>query len=201
MNTEKKTELAKFEQRLERNGFSEKQIQKSRKRQDRRGKSHSCFNDNPFFLSVPFVSDALNGRLRKMFLKAGVKVVIAHKGRSLRNILQKTIPHRKCSMPSCTTPKHLCHRSNVVYQLTCRGCNAKYIGMTRRHLHIRIREHLTIRTSPVYNHRTKCQSQWDICVLSTARDVVDLQLKEAMLIQSQQPALNNRDEIAHFRLL
>ena len=198
-NTEKKRELAKFQQRLERNGFSE--IQRTRNKRDGRGKSYSCFNDTPLFFSVPFVSDALNGRLRRMFLKAGVKVVIAHKGRSLRNILQKTIPQRKCSIPNCTTPKHLCHRSNVVYQLTCRGCNAKYIGMTRRHLHTKIREHLTIRTSPIYNHRDKCQPQRDICVLSTARDVVDLQLKEAMLIQSQQPTLNNRDEIAHFRLL
>jgi hypothetical protein len=202
-HAERKEEFGKFEERLKRNGFNEMDIQKTRgpKKRSGRGKSYSCFNETPFFFSVPFVSDALNGRLRRMFLKAGVKVVIAHKGRNLRNMLQKTTAQRKCSIPSCTTPKHLCHRSNVVYQLTCRECKAKYIGMTRRHLHTRIREHFTIRTSPVYGHRDKCHPQWDISILATARDVVDLQMKEAMLIQSHRPTLNNRDEIANFRFL
>ena len=37
------------------------------------------------------------------------------------------------------TPDHL--TSNVVYQFKCLGCNATYIGETRRHLCTRIEEH------------------------------------------------------------
>ncbi len=74
-------------------------------------------------------------------------------------------------------------------------------SMTRRHLHTRIREHLAVRTSAIYRHRDKCQPQWDVCVLATARDVVDLQMREAVLIQTYRPSLNNREEIASFRIL
>ena len=52
------------------------------------------------------------------------------------------LPLKLSSFFSCkdTLPKSL--KSYVVYQFTCAGCNACYIGETKRHLKTRIEEHL-----------------------------------------------------------
>ena len=47
---------------------------------------------------------------------------------------------RSCPFPDAHVPFHL--RSRVVYQFTCAGCNACYVGETFRHISTRIREHL-----------------------------------------------------------
>ena len=48
-------------------------------------------------------------------------------------------------------PKFL--QSSVVYQITCAGCNACYIGKTKRHLKTRIEEHFRKeRNSQILKH-------------------------------------------------
>jgi hypothetical protein len=195
---EKVDEMGKFDQRLKRNGFSDEQLKQIRKKTRRRsqGELSPVNNLGSFFFSVPFVSDSINGRIRKMFKRAGVNVILVHKGRSLKNILQKNTPERKCKIPNCPTPKHICFRHNVVYKMECVGCKATYIGMTTRSLHLRVREHLTRRSSSVKQHETVCGSQWDVKVIASARSITELQIKEALLINEQKPCLNNRNEAA-----
>lgn len=152
---------------------------------------------------MPFVSDSVNGQLRRLFQRAGVRVILTHRGRSLKSSLQKNVrQQRECKIPNCTTPRHLCHRRNVVYKVECLSCKAQYIGMTTRWLHIRIREHMTRESSPVKQHAVRCNSQWAVTVMATAGgSVANLQMTEALLIRQHNPSLNNRFEIASLKLL
>jgi len=111
---ERRNEMIEFDRRLKSNGFRRVDVEKMERRMSRKRRSveseSSFVNNAPFFFSVPFVSDPVNGRLRKLFRKNGIHVIIALKGRTLRNLLQKTSKQRECKIPNCTTPRHLCHR-------------------------------------------------------------------------------------------
>ena len=58
-------------------------------------------------------------------------------------------------------PKSL--QSYVVYQFTCAGCKARYIGETKRHLNTRIKEQLgKDKKSHIYSHlqeHPQCQEK------------------------------------------
>ena len=51
-------------------------------------------------------------------------------------------------------------RSYVVYKYICPGCNACYVGETKRHLPIRIKEHLVSdKNSQIFKHLA-CRGRW-----------------------------------------
>ena len=86
-----------------------------------------------------------------------------------------------------TLPKSL--QSYVVYQFTCGGCKAYYIGETKRHLNTRFEEHLgKDKKSHIYSHlqeNLKCQEKVNSdCfeVIDRASSYFRLQIKEAMHI-------------------
>ena len=98
-------------------------------------------------------------------------------------------PLKLSSFFSCkdTLPKSL--QSYVVYQFTCAGCKACYVGETKRHLNTRIEEHLgKDKKSHIYSHlqeNPQCQEK----VNSDCFEIIDhassyfrLQIKEAMHI-------------------
>jgi hypothetical protein len=91
--------------------------------------------------------------------------------------------------------KSMCLRTNVVYSLVCKQCQAQYIGSTRRHLHTRIKEHLTLSSSSVYSHRSVCGNDWIISILSSCRNVTDLRIKEALHIKDSHPKLNKKEDL------
>jgi len=111
-------------------------------------------------------------------------------------MLQKTQTQRRCKILI-----ELCHRHNDVYGMKCTGCGANYIGMTTRMLHTRVREHLTRPASAVKQHGIECRSPWEVNVLSTAGSTLDLQLKEALLIEQRRPRLNNRNEMPSLKII
>jgi hypothetical protein len=53
----------------------------------------------------------------------------------------------------------------------------------------------------VKQHQNTCRSQWDVTVVANARSVTELQIKEAIMIKTMRPTLNNRDEIASLQLI
>ena len=55
--------------------------------------------------------------------------------------------------------------------IACLDCASFYIGSTLRFLHLRIREHLTVSTSPVHQHTSVCSSMFSFNILATARDL------------------------------
>ena len=89
------------------------------------------------------------------------------------------------------TPLKLC--SNVVYQLTCKTCNAFYIGKTSRCLEIRLDEHKKLKTSSVHQHQLESghEIDWDgIRIIDRANNEQKLLLKEMLHIDKQKPHLN-----------
>ena len=94
-------------------------------------------------------------------------------------------------------PKSL--QSYVVYQFTCAGCKACYIGETKRHLTTRIEEHLgKDKKSHIFKHlqeNPQCQSKVNLdCfeIIDHASSYFRLQVKEAMHITWKKPVLNKQ---------
>ena len=49
-------------------------------------------------------------------------------------------------------------RNNLVYQVSCPGCGKSYIGMTKRCLSVRLKEHATqVNNSPIGKHFSDCE--------------------------------------------
>ena len=101
------------------------------------------------------------------------------------------------STDDISLPKSL--QSYVVYQFTCAGCKACYIGETERHLNTRTDEHLgKDKKSHIYSHlqeNPQCQEK----VNSDCFEIIDhassyfrLQIKEAMYINWKKPELNKQ---------
>ena len=87
----------------------------------------------------------------------------------------------------------------VVYQFTCVGCKACYIGETKRHLNTRIEEHLgKDKKSHIYLHlqeNPQCQEKVNSdCfeIIDRASSYFRLQIKEAMHINWKKPELNKQ---------
>ena len=106
------------------------------------------------------------------------------------------MPLKLSSFFSCkdTLPKSL--QSYVVYQFTCAGCKACYVGETKRHLNTRIEEHLgKDKKSHIYSHlqeNPQCQEKVNSdCfeIIDRASSYFRLQIKEAMHINWKKPEL------------
>ena len=96
-------------------------------------------------------------------------------------------------------------KSGVVYKYQCGGCNATYIGKTKRHLHTRISEHMGIspltgkvvaqsNTTAIFDHTAKCTYRPLISDFSIiCNDSIDwfLLLKESLCIGTEKPLLNS----------
>ena len=92
-----------------------------------------------------------------------------------------------------------CNHSLVVYQLTCGGCKACYIGETKRHLNARIEEHLgKDKKSHIYSHlqeNPQCQEKLNFdCfeIIDRASPYFRLQIKDAMHINWKKTELNKQ---------
>ena len=84
---------------------------------------------------------------------------------TLERLLQKSNPTSsgKCGKSDCYLDNQPeggsnCHKSNVMYEWTCRECDAKYIGETSRNFYTRSNEHLSKNNkksaeSFLYNHQ------------------------------------------------
>ena len=110
----------------------------------------------------------LKRRYQKVIEAAKVKVTVAEvPGASLRRRLQKSDPFRqsrcrdidKCMV--CGDGKGgRCRSEGVTYEVTCRGCEGRYIGETSRNAFTRGREHKSDlqkrnRKSPLVLHNEK----------------------------------------------
>lgn len=198
------TEMAKFHRKLQRNGYEGLVIQKRKKRKTA-GSSNANPTRKPFFFSARFVSEKVDRQLRTLFKKMQIPVIMAHRGRTLRGALNKTKKMERmerCNINRCKCPKDLCHANLVIYQCQCSVCHSRYIGSTKRRLHLRVREHCSMQSSAVFQHTNNCEgAQWEVTVLDKARDLVDLRLREGMAIMTRQPELNNREEVGELSLI
>ena len=103
-------------------------------------------------------------------------------------------------------------RSHILYRYSCDGCNAIYLGKTRRHYKVRVFEHLgiSLRTHKKYtynprnsnnsnilnhiNSNSKCVGKEDnFKIIGSAHNDFMLSIKETLLINKNKPTLNISD--------
>jgi hypothetical protein len=148
-----------------------------------------------FFLNIPFVNDGIDKMVKKSLEPLGVKIIISHKLTRLRNLLKprKVGTQRNGSCQICGLRSMDCTATHVVYKMTCKKCNEFYIGSTWRRLHLRIREHKSIKSSLVYQH--KCKGEWHTEVLYRTNHVQKMRLMEALIIKDLKPGVNGKETI------
>ena len=62
-------------------------------------------------------------------------------------------------------------KANVIYKVTCPGCNEDYVGKTDRNLVTRLNEHASRKDQPMYQHLSKCEHFADITDLLRLPDI------------------------------
>ena len=160
---------------------------------------HTCAKKQ-VFLSLPFTGKhglQIRTKMYKLF-----KVHFPQL--DLRVVFKPT--HRLSSYFTFKDRVPLDVRSLVVYNYTCRGCNASYIGKTKRHFFQRVCEHRGIssrtkRSVAVPPHsaiRDHCLDTGhsinpdDFRIIASASDPLDLGIQECLLIQKHKPSLNTQ---------
>ena len=162
-----------------------------------------------FTIALPFLgnqSNIVKKKLKKLFSdyypNANLKIIFKT-GIKIGNLFQfKDI-----------VPPHI--RSLLVYKFTCGGCNATYIGKTKRHHEVRMCEHLGIswRTDvpTKYNPKTTTairdhimdtghkNSRDNFEVFSFCKNNFECLIKEKLLIQKFAPPLINK-QVDNFKL-
>ena len=90
-------------------------------------------------------------------------------------------------------------KSNLVYNFSCAGCNACYIGETERHLSTIINEHLHIhKKSHIYKHlqeSERCKELANVdcsSILDYSNTTYQRKIKEALYIKWRKPSLNKQ---------
>jgi predicted GIY-YIG superfamily endonuclease len=162
---------------------------------------NSEISSEKFFLSIPFINDKTDRLIRKSLAPLGVRILIAHKGKKLKNKLKDSNPELKCNMSNCKMKNHLCLRKGVVYHIQCQLCKANYIGSSWRHLHTRVKEHNTHKSSAVYTHNLSCNGTMCVSILANDNNIQRMRMKEAILIKQIKPSLNTKDDILGSHIL
>ena len=87
----------------------------------------------------------------------------------------------------------------MVYKFACVGCNACYVGETTGHFSTSVREYLVSdRASDIFKHLQNSEHCCTLCsvdclhILVHASTSFQLQIKEAIHIQREQPSVNKQ---------
>jgi predicted GIY-YIG superfamily endonuclease len=153
-----------------------------------------------FYLNIPFINDAVDTGVRRCFKHLGYNIRISHKGTTINQLLnptKKAPPTRNglCSLRNCRVNNYLCYKSMVVYQAECNNCLKKYIGSTKKFLHLRVQEHFNHRDSNIYKHQSTCKGSWSFSIKCSSRALQDLRWMEAITIKQIRPELNKKEDM------
>ena len=83
-----------------------------------------------------------------------------------------------------------------MYQIKCAGCEAAYVGQTRRYLATLFKEHLKCK-STVAEHMTTCGGEIEmnqVRVLERGAGEEQLKTLEALCIHELKPSLNTQED-------
>ena len=165
---------------LRSNGYPQRVIETS---YDYKPRNRITDNTEWLYFPTPYISDAIDNRIKRIFQKEGIPIRLVHKSFALRQALKPRKKLDGCKKSDCpTSEKGLCFLKDVVYRITCNKCKEIYIGSTIRKLHDRIKEHLNTNKSSVYKHLTACKSSYQniqVKIITRDKDNVNLRLKEA----------------------
>uniref|UniRef100_A0A0L8G2P7 Uncharacterized protein n=1 Tax=Octopus bimaculoides TaxID=37653 RepID=A0A0L8G2P7_OCTBM len=110
---------------------------------------------------------------------------------SHNNNVQNTCCLNQCPIKAKqpTDSTRLCFQMFVIFEIAC-TCRDKYIELTKRQLHVRVKEHLHKATTPsaVFQHHQHCNGEFSTRILARGTDAVNLQIKEAHFIWKKAPA-------------
>jgi len=146
------------------------------------------------YLEFPYVNEAIHQSVKRVFRAANLPVRIYSKNKSLRSHLNNKKENQECSMKNCPLDSSLCLKKNCVYRMTCNLCQAEYIGSTKRALHQRVKEHFNSPASSVYQHRSKCHTDFKVNIVTIDSTTSRLRLKEAITIRERRPTINSKSE-------
>ena len=128
--------------------------------------------------------------------------VVEKGGLTLERMFQKANPTAsgKCGKPDCYMDNQPeeggnCHKSNVLYEWTCRECSAKYIGETSRNFYTRSIEHISKNNNKaaesfMYNHQKDHHNDqppnFKVRVLKSFQEALSRQVYEGTYIRNIQ---------------
>ena len=125
------------------------------------------------------ISDVLSRRVRSICPQINV-VFITRKLKTFMPSLKGKIPDEL--------------KSRVIYEITCPGCKACYVGMTSRHLCTRLEEHRK-ESAPLAQHLKSCGvSDFSAKIIDSCFKVVKLATLESLYIEKKKPSINTREE-------
>jgi hypothetical protein len=190
------TERKKFICKLRENGhikIPRLQLNENRSSMDP-GRDTRCF-----YLTVPFVSEAIDTGIKRALKPLGLCVRLSHKGRPLSqhfNLRERVgSPNVICRLSNCPTKNKLCFASMVVYKAECQSCLSTYIGSTKKFLHLRLKEHQSMKNSCIHKHQRICGGLWNYSILSKCKSIPDMRIKEALIIKQENPSLNTKEDL------
>ena len=151
---------------------------------------------------------------RRVLKQADLKIrVVERSGVSLKHVMVKSNPFPRvpCRLSTCgvcsNTDKINCKKRDVIYEVACNGCNAKYIGETARSIGERFNEHLgkynsNSLSSVFHEHmREKHDSthqQLNLKIMASyPGDAMLRQTYEATSINALKPILNRKEEFGN----
>ena len=162
-------------------------------------------------LSLPFISDRVSDAVRQSLFQSQLEndiILVNIPNRNIkRQLVRNRLYDRICETNNCVICPHGkvgdCVKSEVVYEIQCMTCQAKYIGETGRMLRVRINEHLASKRresliSPLGKHRRENHNGNDFHVkckiLAHESDTSARKTLEALWILARVPEMNSRNE-------
>jgi hypothetical protein len=162
-----------------------------------------------FYLNIPFISDECNTLIKRALQPIGFHIRLSHRSKQLKEYFKSPSPpasfhHQQCKLRDCPLKGKLCFMKLIVYQITCNSCQQFYIGSTKKHFHLRIKEHMSMKQSNLFQHKSTCNGNWSFKILSRSQSVADMRMKEAILINELHPTINKKEvifSISNFSLI
>ena len=126
---------------------------------------------------------------------------------SPRPLDRLSCPNNNCVTCKCLT-KGECTIRNVVYRIDCDLCGEFYIDETYRPLHARFQEHCSplkasYKDKPLAKHYSDHHpnnTPPQLSVIIRDSNIKDRKVKEARMIITQKPSINNKDELKDTKL-
>ena len=205
---------------LTNNGYSQRVLDKVRNKKKAKKNKKQLKPETVATLSIPHLTDQCTAQIRRAAQQYEIPVRIVSKpGKKLKNILtsSKPLDSKQCPNNNCATctalEKGKCTDSNLVYQITCNidTCRQANIGIyngeTYRPIADRFTEHLRSAKNPTAvsykdlplakhyaHHHLGSTPKLSLRILENARSTNNRKIREARLITTNKPDLNDRDE-------
>jgi len=194
----------KFFSKLGKNGYTQTLINKLTRQSQR---TNTSLNQNPpIYISVPFISDSFQRKLKTILSTASntiqIPVHLSNKNtNTIRTSLNKLKHKKPCTKRVCPLNKEsMCNLSYVVYHAKCSICTERqdYVGSSRQLFHERVHQHYTKPTEAIYQHNniySHTGHPFSYKILAKCHSLKEMLFTEAIHIKKIRPTLNRRHEM------